>query len=118
MQFKKITVISIITLTVLSIFSVFLINKISLETEKQKVSNAGSETLTPEEKNVQKQKVLENYGKLPISFEPNKGQTDEQVRFLANGTNYSMFLTAKGSVIDLRAKEKDGKTEVKFCRVL
>ena len=53
-------------------------------------------TETPESSDVQirrKQKITEEYGKLPISFEPNSGQADEQVKFLARGDGYSLFLT-------------------------
>jgi hypothetical protein len=33
------------------------------------------------------------YGKLPISFEANNGQTDPSVQFLARGAGYTLFLT-------------------------
>jgi uncharacterized repeat protein (TIGR01451 family) len=39
---------------------------------------------------------------LPLFFEPNQGQTDPQVRFLARGAGYSMFLTANEAVLELR----------------
>lgn len=32
------------------------------------------------------------YGKLPISFEPNQGQTDKAVQFVARGSGYMLFL--------------------------
>src|SRR5260370_8703111 len=32
------------------------------------------------------------YGKLPLSFESNQGQTDRPVNFLARGKAYSLFL--------------------------
>ncbi len=34
------------------------------------------------------------YGKLPISFEVNQGQTDGSVQFLARGAGYTLFLSA------------------------
>src|SRR5205809_3730165 len=37
-------------------------------------------------------RVSEAY-KLPLYFEANKGQTDEQVRFLARGSRSTLFLT-------------------------
>ncbi len=46
--------------------------------------------------------IAENYGKLPLSFEANQGQTDAQVRFLARGNGYSLFLTDAGAVLSLR----------------
>ena len=51
--------------------------------------------------------VAENYGKLPLSFEPNVGQSAKPVKFLSRGNGYTMFLTASEAVFSLRqAKEK------------
>src|SRR5580704_3011769 len=44
-----------------------------------------------------------NYGKLPLSFEPNQGQTDSRVKFLARGAGYGLFLTADQAVLTLRS---------------
>src|SRR5262245_8582904 len=33
------------------------------------------------------------FGKLPLSFEINRGQADERVKFLARGNGYGLFLT-------------------------
>src|SRR5256885_6484223 len=38
------------------------------------------------------------FGRLPLSFETNQGQTDSQVRFLARGQGYGLFLTTNGAV--------------------
>ena len=43
-----------------------------------------------------------NYGKLPLSFEANRGQTDGRVRFLAHGRGYTLFLTGNEAVLALR----------------
>jgi hypothetical protein len=45
--------------------------------------------------------IREAYGRLPLSFEANVGQTDPQVQFLSRGSGYSLFLTATGAVISL-----------------
>lgn len=45
--------------------------------------------------------VVPNYGKLPLSFEANQGQTDPQVRFTSRGNGYSLFLTDSAAVLDL-----------------
>src|SRR5262249_48309638 len=37
--------------------------------------------------------VAERYGRLPLSFEQNVGQTAEGVDFLARGAGYTLFLT-------------------------
>ncbi len=43
------------------------------------------------------------YGRLPLSFEANTGQTDAQVRFLARGPGYTLFLTGNEAVLSLPA---------------
>jgi len=46
-------------------------------------------------------RVTEAYRKLPLSFEPNQGQSDQQVRFLTRGSGYSVFLTGNEAVLSL-----------------
>lgn len=43
-----------------------------------------------------------NFGKVPLSFEANKGQTDARVKFLSRGLGYSLFLTPTEAVLALR----------------
>jgi hypothetical protein len=38
-------------------------------------------------------KILDSYGKLPLSFAANHGQTDERVTFLSRTGGYLRFLT-------------------------
>jgi hypothetical protein len=49
-------------------------------------------------------RVVSNYGKLPLSFEPNHGQTDSQVKFIARGAGYTLFLTPTEAVFSLQQK--------------
>ncbi len=39
---------------------------------------------------------------LPMFFEPNQGQTDPQVKFMARGAGYGLFLTADEAVLELQ----------------
>ena len=39
---------------------------------------------------------------LPLFFEPNQGQTAPQVKFLAHGAHYGLFLTADEAVLELQ----------------
>src|SRR5437660_11527830 len=48
------------------------------------------------------EKIVESYGKLPLSFEANEGQTDARVRFLSRGAGYTLFLTSDEAVFALR----------------
>jgi hypothetical protein len=45
------------------------------------------------------QPVAELYGKFPLSFEANRGQTDKQVRFMSRGPGYTLFLTSSEAVL-------------------
>jgi hypothetical protein len=49
-----------------------------------------------------KRVALSEYGRLPLSFELNLGQTDGQVKFLSRGSGFSLFLTNDEAVIDLK----------------
>ena len=48
-----------------------------------------------------KLQLIEEYGKLPLSFEANQGQTDEQVKFLSRGSGYNLFLAPTEAVLTL-----------------
>jgi hypothetical protein len=48
-------------------------------------------------------RILTAYGKLPLSFEANQGQVDRQVKFLARGHGYTLFLTDDAAVMTLEA---------------
>src|SRR6266850_5580848 len=37
--------------------------------------------------------LVSEYGKLPLDFEQNQGQSDAHVKFLARGSGYAVFLT-------------------------
>lgn len=43
------------------------------------------------------------YGVLPMSFEPNVGQTDSQVKFLARGNGYALHLTGREAILSVTA---------------
>lgn len=50
--------------------------------------------------------IIEAYGELPLSFQPNYGQTDHQVKFLSRGDGYTLFLTQSSAVLALSNPEK------------
>src|SRR5689334_6378631 len=41
----------------------------------------------------------EKWGAVPLSFEPNRGQTAADVQFLARGAGYGMFFTRNEAII-------------------
>src|SRR5438132_3684861 len=55
-------------------------------------------TLSPEPRT----RRTRGYGDLPLHFEANQGQTDREVKFLARGSGYGLFLTSTESVLVLR----------------
>lgn len=46
-------------------------------------------------------RTADAYGRLPLVFEANQGQSDPQVKYLARGDGYTVFLTPGESVISL-----------------
>src|SRR5207237_1436244 len=54
-------------------------------------------------------KLSETYGKLPLRVEANQGQTDEQVKFLARGRRYTLFLASSEAVLVFTRSEESGR---------
>jgi hypothetical protein len=52
-----------------------------------------------------------DYGKLPLSFEANQGQSDPQVKFLSRGNGYALFLTDKAAVLSLTKADPTTKPD-------
>jgi len=44
-------------------------------------------------------RAIETFANLPLSFEPNQGQTDGQVKFLSRGAGHTLFLTQSKAVL-------------------
>jgi hypothetical protein len=55
--------------------------------------------------------VVKGYGKLPLSFEVNQGQTESQVKFLSRGRGYSLFLTPTEAVLVLQRPSAESKVQ-------
>ena len=47
-------------------------------------------------KSAARKRIQDEYGRLPMAFEANAGQTDERVDFLSRGKGYTLFLTRGG----------------------
>jgi len=43
-----------------------------------------------------------DYGKMPLLFEENEGQTDRQAKFISRGSGYTLYLTEREAVFQLR----------------
>jgi len=62
--------------------------------------------------------LLKTYGKLPLSFEANQGQTDPQVQFLARGGGYTLFLTSTEAVLSFHGREASTRTKPRLAEAL
>jgi len=54
--------------------------------------------------------AINSYGKLPLHFEINEGQTDSRVRFLARGQGYQLFLEPTVATLSLRSAKPEKQT--------
>src|SRR5438105_1320584 len=42
--------------------------------------------------------IVQDYGKVPLRFEPNSGQTDPEIKYFSRGSAYTMYF-APGEVV-------------------
>src|SRR5208337_43212 len=65
-------------------------------------ASAGPASSSQKTSPAQKAQIVNNYGKLPLSFEANTGQADKSVKFLSRGSGYGLYLTGNEAVLTLR----------------
>lgn len=53
-----------------------------------------------------RERVNDQYGRLPLGFERNDGQTDPRVAFLSRGPGYALFLSAGGEACSRSAARR------------
>lgn len=53
-------------------------------------------------------RVSRSYGKIPLGFEANRGQTDSAVKFVSRGAGYTLFLTPTEASLALRKSGERG----------
>ena len=59
-----------------------------------------------------KQQALAAYGKLPLAFTANAGQTDGRVRYSAQGAGFSVFLTRREAMLALSVRASSKRAGV------
>ena len=59
-------------------------------------------------------RLRENYGKLPLSFEENRGQTDAHVKFLSQGNGYTLLLSPGAVELNLARSQRDGHAALRM----
>src|SRR6266496_1419979 len=65
------------------------------------VRGAGSIKSVEQADHAAQARVTESYGKLPLSFEANRGQMDSDVKFFSRGSGYGIFITPTEMVLSL-----------------
>jgi hypothetical protein len=58
-----------------------------------------------------KKQIVENYGRLPLSFEINEGQIDREVKFFSRGAGYGLYLTSSEAVMVLNKPARSKPAE-------
>lgn len=61
--------------------------------------------------------VLQKHSARPLTFEPNRGQTDAQVRFISRRNGYALFLTENGAVLSLPSNPRTDGTKASALRI-
>lgn len=56
--------------------------------------------------------VADGYGKVPLTFEPNLGQSDASVQFISHGPGYSLLLRSDEAVLSLHRRNAAARSEM------
>ncbi len=91
--------IQVVVLAVATAFALIMVAQ-SAQAQTSKVIHNSNQSLAPG--STAHSSLLAAYGKLPLAFEANRGQTDSRVKFLARGAGYTMFLTGDGAAFAFR----------------
>jgi hypothetical protein len=68
------------------------------QSERHKLSSAVS--------SADRARTLDAYGKLPLGFTENQGQSAQEVRYVSHGGQYDLFLTSQEAVLALRHTQR------------
>ena len=72
-------------------------------------AHASSEEASATRPSATKQQALAAYGKLPLAFTANAGQTDARVRYSAQGAGFSVFFTRREAMLALQRPGKQAR---------
>lgn len=82
--------------------SILLLSGIMVATSLASPAIGVKDLALPDTPKVRVDQIYQNYGKLPMRFEANQGQTGANVKFLSRGIGYGLFLTSREAVLTLR----------------
>ncbi len=112
-HYQKIALLSVLILSFLSIYIFF--RKYD-PVRQSPVENVVSDKISSDNEAKKNLQIAGSYGKLPLHFEPNRGQTDESIKFFARGKGYGIFLQDKSATLVLselpKTKNRKPKTAV------
>ena len=103
---KRTLVVMALALLAFAAFAALIIASQAPNVEHSSVGSKDSQSLTeaaqagkPAAPQMSDKEAIDAYSKLPLSFIPNEGQTDEAVRYYAQGAGYGFFFTHKGAML-------------------
>jgi len=82
-----------------------------------RVSAASSASPSQPVAAAQRSRIQASYAALPLAFEQNQGQTDPQVKYLARGSGYTLFLTANDAVFSLHSRPSASEASTAVVRM-
>jgi hypothetical protein len=114
-------------LACVSICFLFVTGLILLTTRQSQASNNSAQRSStptvnktgPPDKTIDKAtrgRVSEAFGKLPLSFEENRGQVNDEVKYISRGAGYTLFLTPTEAVLALRQSDSRKMTNDAVAR--
>ena len=59
-------------------------------------------------------KAAETYGRLPLTFEANRGQTDSRVKYMSRGQGYTLFLTNSEAVLSMANSDRQSVVRMRL----
>src|SRR5437899_4718898 len=81
---------------ILAFFVILLLTTIVSKSQPQSGTPAHMES------SLSRERIVAGYGGLPISFEPNVGQSDPQFRYLSHTQGYDVYLAETEVVFGMR----------------
>jgi hypothetical protein len=103
---KRTLVVLAAALLALVAFAALILASQAPSVEHSSVGSKDSQSLTeaaqagkPAAPQMSEKEAIDAYSKLPLSFIPNEGQTEEAVRYYAQGAGYGFFFTKGGAML-------------------
>jgi hypothetical protein len=95
----KLTLVVVALLGLLAAFATLIVASQAPNADHHSLAGSTADQSRAAAPQMSEKEALDAYGKLPLSFVPNEGQTDEAVRYYAQGAGYGFFFTHKGATL-------------------